>query len=913
MENSFSELHVTKDMIKDLQKEMLEKDLTLDNTSQKLQNTEEILEQIQKKFVEEKERLQNELNEKDEVMEESRIIFSEELNKEKSSGAENLEKIEKLSAEIESYQKQAGDLRNEMAQKDGTIEDFKQRLDESKQRHQGEMESLKLELEYMKEGASDSGQKIIEISEKYQEQLKQLQMKLEDSENRIHELNDKTKQRDVLIANAESGQTEALQRVSELEEKLGSVQQKYDEEILELKSVVEKQQELTENKETALRESQLEHQNENEMLKSNRAEEIVNLRYELDRLRSSSLSEQARLEDEIVQERNNHEKELSSINELNNELKEKLTVAQQQEQVDDTVNRESFTSLKEQLQHQEEENDKMTKLFESLALEKEDLLAEHVETKNELNKYLAIQSDHEKDVDQLHERIQTLEDDLARLQDSEERLLKEKGDFVDLLQETEGGNEQRVVMLTEKLQQTEQEHERELQLLRDEVREAEQNKETVQAEKEQAMELLTASEEKVILLENRVQKLHESQDTILQENQQAVERLQETEVKINEIRKEHEDKVQQLESKLQEVLQNHEAAVTKQRGTEKLLERSDIERREQAETHENEMKELYGELQELQENKDQSLTEQQETAGLLQKAEEQLAQRTEEHENELRTLHERLQVLQQNRSATEQKTEEELSETSNRYENQNKLLQDRVQELEQSQAKFVTEKEELENTLNKTQSELFEKQGEHDNEIRQMDEQLEQTRQVIESIRADNDSKVVNLRESLLVSEEQFERKLQEKENEYQELLQSLQSDHDDVKSELEKSQIHNDDLEKQLKSLVSAKEKLIQSGKEKDWNSNSFEQQPVVEESVTSSDNWMDVQGETGMYTLYIRGGNMMAKIFRAFCSCKLQSFRSPIQRWIYSGKEECKSLRGCQFSYEIHFSIREGNILSP
>jgi flagellar biosynthesis chaperone FliJ len=78
-------------------------------------------------------------------------------------------------------------------------------------------------------------------------------------------------------------------------------------------------------------------------------------------------------------------------------------------------------------------------------------------------------------------------------------------------------------------------------------------------------------------------------------------------------------------------------------------------------------------------------------------------------------------------------------------------------------------------------------------------------------------------------------------------LLQRLQSEHDDLKSELEKSKVHYGDLQKQLNTLVSEKEQLIQSGKDKDWNSNSFEQQPVVEESVTSSQNWMDVQGETG------------------------------------------------------------------
>lgn len=839
MESSFSELHVTKELIKDLQKEMLEKDLALDNANQRLRSTEEVLEQMQMKFVEEKERLQNELNTKEKLLEDSRTQFFDEINKEKTLATEYFEKIENLTVEIQNYQKQLGDFKQELKQKDYTIDDLGQRLDGSKQRHRKEMESLKLELEYVKEGESDSAEQIKEISEKYEEQLKQLQNELKESEDRILELNSVVKQRDALIVSAENKQTATVQRVRDLEEEICCVRPKHDEEILEFKNLLEKQQELVVEKEDALRDMQ----NEIDSLKSNHKEEMAELRRDLDQFKSSSHAQQPCLADETAQVRKQHEMELDSLEEK--VLGEQLLLGQE--------DKEDFASLKEKLRHQEEEYDKIRKLYDSLGLEKENLLAEQVGTKRELDKYLALQSNHERDVDQLHQRIQALEDDLARLQDSDEGLLIEETDFVNLDEQGEEGNEEKLIIYRKTLQEAGQEHARQLQLVRDELQESELKKGTAQAEKDEAIKLLEATEEKVHLLENIIKEMREGQDSIVNEKQQALERLRKTEVKISEIEKENEEKVHQLESKMQELLQHHEVAAAKQQESENLLEILDKERGKQTERYENEMEELNCQLQDSQNIKDKYLAEQQKTADLLRNAEELLVHRTEAYENEIRKLHEKLQEFQDDKSTIErvQTAKEQYLERSIECENENKVLKDQVQELKDSRSKFLGESEELRNILNKTQTELLQKQKEHDIEIRQMDEQLEQTRQVIESIRSDNDSELINLKESFDRAEEEFQRKLQEKENKYQDLLQSMQSDYESVKGELEMSIKRNEDFENELKSLVSGKGMLIQRGEEKDCNSNRFEEQPLIHEIVTSSDNWMDVQGETG--TCYV------------------------------------------------------------
>lgn len=783
-------------MIKDLQNQIRDKDMALEDADRKLQSTEEILQELQRKFVEEKERLQIELNEKDELFEKSKLALLEELKSEKSSAEEYHSKVIDLSAQVQSYQERDTQITDEISRKDSIVEDLRQRLDETKQNSRYEMESLKLELENVKEKnkeiKSEFEGQMNETSRSYQEELKQLQDSLDERENMINALKDKIEQCNFTISNAELGQKEAVERVSELEAIFHGSQQKHDEEILQLKQTVERQ-----NISKIEREEQF--QNEMKVLKEKHAQELTDMASELFNMKTSFLTDQNRLQNEIETIKKQYADEMATMNQLNSDLTAQIS------------GESNFCNVKEALQHQLEKKEKIVDLSESLALEQEKLIAEGIETKNELN---VIQSDCD-DVDKLHEKIKTLDENLAKALERENRLIKEKEDLAVLYQQIEETNGQ-------KIQEAEFKYDKMNEILRDKLELSEKNTEALQAEINQIHENLQSKENELDVLKNSSQLLEESSVLMKEKSGEVELLLEETKRKMKDNQNEHNAKVKELEIKLLEYQQNYEGVLSQKHEIEERM-------KEEKQAYENRIQNYDDKFNEL----DYVRKEKEDIFDKLGKAEEELAVQKEKYESELSDLREKLREVEAKQLHTSevQKMHDNLSRE---YEKSSSYLMERVDTLEQSQTKIIFEKEALQEMFDKSQSELNELKEEHEIEVQQMDEQLEQTRKAIEMLKAENEAKILKLTNNL-----------RETENQNEEMLHATQRELQIIKHELEKSMNENELLRQQLTTLTNENAKLI--SKERDLNSNNFGKQPIIKESIVVTDEWREVQGETG------------------------------------------------------------------
>ena len=569
MENSFSELHITQNMIKDLQKEMLEKDLSLDNLSQQLRSTEvnhkEVLEGLQKKFIEEKERLQNELVEKQEMVNKlnpAYLAIQQQLNYEKSIGDNLRVKIENLDAEIRNHRNEAMNLRNQLIAKEEAFNDLDRDFNLRKQQQHEEIESLKLELEKVKETIPDSNQRDIEIFKMYEEQLNQLKTEVVQKESRVRELSSYSEERDQKIAHLETEVSEKQQTIDDLREQLNNIEQEHDEEVLKFKTNLEKQEVFTktveENLLMDLGQMQSHHQNEISSLKNEHAGQVSRLRQELDEkceeLKALRSYTESRIEDELIKAREQHKKETESLQMINKELEGKLQEAELRLS-DSAVDEKNFLSLKEQLEHQKEEYEKAIKLCESLAIEKDELLS-----KREVHFTKEIQSG--KEVELLNNKITTLECELHNSQTNNGEILKEKEHYEELFRNAELANEQKVLSLSEELRHQKEDHESEVELLQNRMYEIQQNQEGVLQEKEQVKELVKQTEEKLYEKEKQHENEIKQMDDQLEQTRQVMETIRtDSEKKIANLEESFHVATDELQRRLLQKEQEHKDVV----------------------------------------------------------------------------------------------------------------------------------------------------------------------------------------------------------------------------------------------------------------------------------------------------------------------------------------------------------------